>query len=92
MAKSRSLYREKKTEAARLPIYSDEKTALHAAVTRQKADDNALIEVWKAPDGKYVVAESETWEKLYQLGYERKVPTTMIYDIAAGRIDEIEEV
>lgn len=84
--------KEKQQRAAKLPTYSTKDDATKAAVRDLKADDQKILEVWKAPDGKFVVAPYQVWEDLYQLGYNRAVKSTTVYDIAVGRVDMIEEV
>lgn len=83
--------KEKQQRAKQLPVYDTKEAATKAAVQQQQADQDALIEVWKAPDGMFVVAPHQVWEDLYQLGYDRSVDNNMIYDIAAGCVDEMEE-
>lgn len=86
------LLKEKQDRAAQLPVYDTKAAATKAAVQKYKAGQKEIFEVWRTPDKKFVVAESEIWEDLYQLGYDRAVDSLEIYDIATGRIDEIEEV
>ena len=86
------LLKEKQDRAAQLPVYDTKAAATRRAVQERKKSKEKIFEVWRTPDKKFVVAESEVWEDLYQLGYDRAVDSFEIYDIATGRIDEIEEV
>lgn len=86
------LLKEKQDRAAQLPVYDTKAAATKAAVQKYKAGQKESFEVWKSPNGKFVVAPYQVWEDLYQLGYDRAVDSFEIYDIAIGRIDEIEEV
>lgn len=90
--KNHPLVKEKQKRVSQLKEYVNEYEAVQVAVQMQKIDDNKVIEVWKAPDDKFVVADYKIWEDLYQLGYDREVEATTIYDMASGSLDEIKEV